>query len=69
MWALPFYGKNGRGQISPFFFKAFSSSFGTKNTAVSVLGAGLGLAGQQGRSMDNHCAELPYVLWYGESKK
>lgn len=54
---------------SLFFFKAFSSSFGTKNTAVGVLGAGLGLAGQQGRSMDNHCAEFPYVLWYGESKK
>lgn len=65
----PFLWEECHGADQSLFFKAFSSSFGTKNTAVSVLGAGLGLAGQQGRSMDNHCAELPYVLWYGESKK
>lgn len=54
---------------SLFFLRLFLPVLAQKNTAVSVLGAGLGLAGQQGRSMDNHCAELPYVLWYGESKK
>lgn len=62
-------GRMSWSRSIPLFFKVFSSSIGTKNTAVGVLGAGLGLAGQQGRSMDNHCAELPYVLWYGESKK